>query len=657
MARRTGKAPSKRRSGRQDTRLGVDVKINILHTIADAIYATPAGKIREAVANSRDKGADWVLIAVDQTNRRLSIFDNGRGITRERFQEIFDSIGYGRLRDSDDPKMSYFGLGLMSIFQLGNRVEVFTQPRDQEEIIQLGIDTRAIFDKRNKDESIQQLGQFLTPLTGVSEDDRRRASLGLVNRAFSSAEPIVMPESFTEILIEDIPPDVIEEIGQPEFRVELMQILPLRPAADEPFLDRFTGKKGQQVAQLLRDPEYCSTVDVYFGIQEALDDGESIPQIWKYFPKFKSSLRFSDDTVYVGTGQDGQYAYYALHTMGENLQGEAHEDGNVAARRDRETEDETGFWIRNQNFLVKSADFLDRPGPGRRPAGTVDKPLRKWVFGEVFHKDMNPFLRVGRNEFIWEDKEGEFREFRDDFLRNVSGPLNQATRTVWDKRKPVMDKFIRPIEAIADHSGPFARTQNRLRLMIGEGQPEHEFWENAKDLIAGRRCPDIEDEDARVDAILRKKKQPILLAEDENAVVRVVPAMPESAGMYHLDWDAASERVLVDVSPALFKPRRVVFLGETFEIVLVAKRGSDGGVSVSLADHRIYVNPFNGDLCEFSVSILDVYIALEVADAISKRKDDLKRNFLRLLGATSSGTQKYLGPLGDDLRRTATYRR
>jgi HSP90 family molecular chaperone len=73
----------------------VDFKINILHTIADAIYATPAGKIREAVANSRDQSATWVAIALDQTNRRLSIFDNGSGITRKRFGEIFDNIGYG----------------------------------------------------------------------------------------------------------------------------------------------------------------------------------------------------------------------------------------------------------------------------------------------------------------------------------------------------------------------------------------------------------------------------------------------------------------------------------------------------------------------------------------------------------------------------------
>jgi len=45
----------------------VDFKINILHTIADAIYATAAGKVREAVANSRDNGASWVVIVLDQT--------------------------------------------------------------------------------------------------------------------------------------------------------------------------------------------------------------------------------------------------------------------------------------------------------------------------------------------------------------------------------------------------------------------------------------------------------------------------------------------------------------------------------------------------------------------------------------------------------------
>jgi HSP90 family molecular chaperone len=125
--------------------LNVDVKVGILHTIADAIYATPAGKIREAVANARDKDATWIIILVDQTRKSICLFDNGPGITRTRFQEIFESIGYGMLKHDPEKKLSYFGLGLMSIFQLGNKVKIFTRPQGEKEIHLLEVDTQAIF--------------------------------------------------------------------------------------------------------------------------------------------------------------------------------------------------------------------------------------------------------------------------------------------------------------------------------------------------------------------------------------------------------------------------------------------------------------------------------------------------------------------------------
>ncbi len=91
-----------------ETKVDVNVKVGILHTIADAIYGTAAGKIREAVANSRDNSASWVVINVDRTTRTMSIFDNGSGITKERFQEIFESIGYALPLPGPEKKISYF---------------------------------------------------------------------------------------------------------------------------------------------------------------------------------------------------------------------------------------------------------------------------------------------------------------------------------------------------------------------------------------------------------------------------------------------------------------------------------------------------------------------------------------------------------------------
>jgi hypothetical protein len=629
------------------TRIAVDVKLNILHTIADAIYATSAGKVREAVANSRDNDATWVLIALDQTNRRMSIMDNGCGITRERFKKIFDSIGYGLLQGTNGPKLSYFGLGLMSIFQLGNRVKLYTRPRDNPEILSLEIDTGAIFDRANKGKSITQLSTFINPLKPATETERRKASIETINEALQSGTPSAMPASFTEIIIEDISQDDVEEMGSADFRVELTQLLPLRPRDSgkdtEPFLGRFIGTKRETLVELLKNADYCKAVDAYFAVQEEAEEVTAMPQLWKYFPRFNSSITFRDDNVYIGKSDDGAFAYYVVHTIGEDLQ-----------RDQGEGERETGFWIRNQNFLARRADFLDKPGPGRKPAGTIDKPLRNWVFGEVFHRDMNAFLTVGRNEFLYEGP--GFKKFRNAFLEKVASPVNKAIRAVWEKRKPIIDNFVTPFAKVAEPDGPIARAQGRLRLMIGKKKSDRQFFDEARALLAGRRVQAIEDNAARVDVILSKRSQPLILWEDVDAVVRVVPTPAKGSGTHEVKWDARSQKVVVDVSPSLFAPRPVLFLGESFEVVFVAKKDSEPGVSIDSDKKRIYVNPFNGDLSQFSISILDVYIALEVADAVSKTKTELKRNCLRLLGAAPSDAAKFVTPLGDDLRRSAIYR-
>jgi hypothetical protein len=639
------KQAQQRTAGTGRKRVGaihVDVKLNILHTIADAIYSTPAGKIREAVANSRDNGATWVMIAVDQMNDRLSVVDNGTGITRERFQEIFENIGYPLLRSADETKLSYFGIGLMSIFQLGRKVRVFTRPRGVREILSLGIDTGAIFDPANKNKSISFLTDCLRPLEDTTDSVRRRASIPLLNDRFDCGEPTNFPDSFTEIIIEEIDSGDLEEICSGAFQEVLSKVLPLRAQDDEPFLRRFTGKKAKELRQLLQRDDYCRTVDVYFGTQE---EGV-MQQLWKYFPRFNSRITFPDDNVHLSVPENGSFAYYVVHTVAEDLQQRGVEL--------EEEERETGFWIRNQNFLVKSADFLDKPGPGRKPKGTIDKPLRNWVFGEIFHKNMNPFLTVGRNEFLFEHR--EFKAFRSEFLEVVF-PLNKALREIWQRRKDVVEDFVRPFAEIVHPTGPFARAQQKLRILVGEKLDERAFHEQVRAGLSKCRVPKIERDDARVDVILRKTKRPILLGEAEGTAVRIDPALSGRVETCEVRWDAFHKQVVVDVSPNLFDPKPVVFLSEQYTVFYVAEKESESGLSVDVESHRIYINPFNRELSRYSLSILDVYIALEVADAMSHSQAELKRNFLRLLGPAPSLASRYISPLGDDLRRTAALSR
>jgi hypothetical protein len=609
--------------------LPVDIKVAILHTIADAIYATPVGKIREAIANARDNNATWILILVDQTRKSICLFDNGPGITRKRFQEIFESIGYGMLKNDPERKLSYFGLGLMSIFQLGNKVKIFTRPRGEKGIHLLEVDTRAIFDKKNEASSISSLKNSV--LLKESDEITRKASTPpLAENSIGKPPFDGLSKSFTEIVIEGLKSEDLNTICSNEFVEELRKVLPLRIREDEPFLTRITGKRLNEIRKILDNKEVCKTIDVFFGIQEE----DKIEQLWKYFPAFRADLTFPDDNIHVGTEQD--FAYYIIHSVAVDL------------HRSQDVEKETGFWIRNQNFLVKSADFLERPGPGRK-IKTIDQPLRAWIFGEVFHKNMNTFLTVSRNDYLFE--KDEFTNFRDKLITIVS-PLNQELRNIWGKRNTIIEGLVKPFSKLAGPEGAIKRTESRLRDIVRKDLKEQDFRKQMFEQLSQSRNKKIENDNFRIDRILSQNKDPITLGEDEDAIVKVDPALKGKIQDCEVAWDAEKKKVIASISPDLFEPKDTVFLGETFTVVFVVQKEEDPGVSINVDNKVIYINPFNQEMIQYSVSIFDVYVALQIANALSKNKNELVKNALALLGASSPITTRYVTPLGDDLRRT-----
>jgi len=109
------------------------MRIGILDTIAKSIYSDPKVKIREAVANSMDNEATWFIMYMDMTSRSISLMDNGKGIKESRFDEIFQNIGFGLGRE-EKYSNSYFGLGLMSILELGDKATIITKKRRKESI-------------------------------------------------------------------------------------------------------------------------------------------------------------------------------------------------------------------------------------------------------------------------------------------------------------------------------------------------------------------------------------------------------------------------------------------------------------------------------------------------------------------------------------------
>jgi HSP90 family molecular chaperone len=151
MPKRSPKSPS----------LEVTVKLAMLHTIANTIYPSTARKIREAAANAIDNGASWFIIHADRETNTLSLFDNGNGITKGRFKEIFKNLGVGLLKGGPEERLSYFGLGLISIFRLGKKAKIFTKPHGEKKTLCLDVDTDKIFDTKIEKEPIGFLSQCI----------------------------------------------------------------------------------------------------------------------------------------------------------------------------------------------------------------------------------------------------------------------------------------------------------------------------------------------------------------------------------------------------------------------------------------------------------------------------------------------------------------
>ena len=596
----------------------VDMKIGILHTIANSIYASTEGKIREAVANAMDNKASWFIIMVDPTANKISLLDNGSGITENRFKQIFSILGLG-LSKFDHESLSYFGLGLMSIIRLGKRAKIYTHTVEINKTMIVKIDAEKIFDRINEDKGIGFLSECIE-MAQTDMDDRE------ANSPISMADIVSLaktsPRSFTEIVIEEVNQDDLNIILGKDFENDIRKLLPLRPENDDPFIERITDVATRQgVLELLTDTRYCKTIDVYFGIYE-----EPIRQLWKYFPNFRRELGFGEANVEVGRKDD--FAYYYLYTS-EDLE----ERGKPTT--------ETGFWIRNKNFLVKAADNMQPPNSRKK---ILDEPLRNWLYGEIFHKDMNEFLIVARNDYIW--KHPKFEEFRSQ-VKSLTSHLNERLRKAWKYVNIVSNAVITPFNQIHEPTGPFRRTADTLSKMgiAADGADADDILEK----ISQKRKPEIEIL-PKITDLLKKDTKKIPLYEDDELLVSIDKKVI-SANHFSKTWDGSKNKVIISISPTLFSSKAVVFLGRAFDLHFVAGKDDQFPISVNKDNSQIFVNPFNKDLLKFNVSFIDVIVAIEIADSMSADKLEMKHYLLALLGKDVPESGKYIGSLGDELQR------
>lgn len=612
--------------------LEVQMKTGILDTIAKSIYSDPKVKIREAVANSMDNKATWFIIFADRPSRNITLIDNGTGISRKRFHEIFDNIGFGMQRNIYSN--SYFGLGLLSILAFGQSAKIISRATSEKQVVKLEINSQEIFSEGMRDKPISNVGKLLT-LRDSSISDRERISI----LSDSELKKVIgdFPETFTEIILENIDQTIFEQVISEDFIKELRKLLPLKIQDNEPFFASIKDNKASQwLADTMNNNDFCPTMLVYF----AISGGEKeLTPLWKYFPNFREKdLEIGAADIVYGKSNnnlnDGKprFMYYYLYSTDD-----------LEERSKINTE--TGFWVRNKNFLIKEADYFQKPG-GK---GIIHEPLKNWLFGEILHRDMTKFLIVTRNEYVWESD--DFQDFRKE-ISSLVLDLNKQLRSVWKSGKEVVDSVINPFIEIAAASNPFSRSYDTLQK-IGIIKKPNEV-DNILDKLSDRRIAGLEKDEIRIDNKIKQLRQDIVLADDDNMKV-IIDQKIGPQTKYTKQREEGTNRIIVKISPDIFAPVKVLFLGKTFDVFYVDAKESSPGISINHSNYKIYINPFNQDISQYSLSFIEVYIALELADICSKTKEEMKKYLLDLLGAKliapEINPKKYLFSLKDELQR------
>lgn len=615
---------------KNDNAVNVETKVGILRTIAKQIYSDPVIKIREAVANSMDNAASSFIMYAHRPSRSICLFDNGTGISSEKVVKIFKTIGYG-IQKTDKFSNSYFGLGLMSILELGKSAIILSKATGTDKILKLDIDTEKIYSTDMEDKPIKSINTCFR-ISNISFSDRETYSYidtDQIQKRFNDT----FPQTYTEIILQDIEASIFSTIISDEFKTGLSQILPLQIDPFDPFFNyiKDDGLFKKWITNLFDSErrQYCPTIDFYIGVH----DEKEIIHLKKYFPKFQENLEISKADILFGEKKynldsvEHSYAYYYICSTEdiENRKTGQGSDENDSPQNDDSKE--TGFWVRNRNFLVKRNDYFKRPGSTKK---IIDQPLQKWLFGEIFHTNMTDFLIVTRDEYSWEAK--GFTEFYNS-LYDLLSDLNNKLRTAWKTSKIVTDNIITPFTNVGSKNDPFQRTQRMLENagILRPGNMLSEDITTVFQKLNSTRNTDIEDESKTINNLLLQSKGEILLLDDKDVKVYIDSTVSRDK-QFIKQREESSNTITVRISPEIFCDKEVTFLGKKFTVYFVAGIDNDSGISVNSDEKKIFINPFNHELLKYSITMIDVYIAIEIAYSLSKSLEEMKDIFLSIVG-------------------------
>ena len=591
----------------------VSVKAGILNTIAKSIYSDIRIKTREAVSNSIDNDAELFIITIDENTRCISFYDNGNGISSERFKEIFNSIGYGETRGNIQTN-SYFGLGLISILQLGNNAVILSKTLDNQ-ANRYTIETQKIFSEEIENKSVDDIKKFISSEELLSGREELSPLSDDVVKRYNQDN---LPETFTEIILENVDDIIMNSMNNEGYVKELRKMLPLEPNYESPFFQHINSEgKLEEIKAILKNDEYCKRIKVFYG---KIDEQEGYQELIKYYPEFVNDIIFNDADVKMIRSSDKTFAGYML------ISSQDIRDNNETVKEDEndKKQDETGFWVRNKNFLVKSADFFQKPG-GRKKI--VDEPLTTWIYGEIFHKDMNNMLVVTRDEYLWDNK--QFKKFYEE-LKGQIQTINNDYRDLWKKGKRVVEAIVEPFEEIKKK-----KIFNKFNTLLIKSQIIN-YSESDKYLEKIARefsNPGIEDENAIIEKHLKEQIDDLVLADDVEGDIKVIVAKDSLGNKSFVRLrDAKTQNLVIKISPDLFSSFQTDFFGKKFTVNYVFKKNETSDLSINIDKSEIYINLSSQDFSKYRLTFIEYIMIAKVAYIESRDKEEMYKKILDLIG-------------------------
>ena len=108
------------------------LSLNVLKHLGFGLYSNVPAVLGEVVANAWDADAEHVSIEVDPEGDRITITDDGHGMTIQDANQRYLHVGYERRKAADGartprlnrPVMGRKGIGKLSLFSIAGRVEV-----------------------------------------------------------------------------------------------------------------------------------------------------------------------------------------------------------------------------------------------------------------------------------------------------------------------------------------------------------------------------------------------------------------------------------------------------------------------------------------------------------------------------------------------------